>query len=332
MGLNDKLQDEVNWTEDDWEQLIYDIEDKKCIPFIGPGASDEWIKFDEIVKEWVEKEWAPKVKYPYPLGDSSQLPRVSQFIAIIKKDETFPKKRLSRLLKNKTESLPFFSAPEYENTVYSVLADLNLPIYITTNYDRIMEKALIDKGKDPKSDYSRWKESKDKEFVQNNPNQERNTSYGYSNPDNSDNGHSGSSKPLVFHLLGDIDTPESMVLTEKDYIDFAIYISKVGDRYVFPYSIRQNIPKATLLFVGYRLEDITFIIVFEGFIKLMSLLQSRSIAVQVQMPPRIEIEDKENIQKYLNDFTENYFKINIYWGDPNTFLQQLRRRWFSTKK
>ena len=218
-----------------------------------------------------------------------------------------------------------FSAPEYENTVYAVLADLNLPIYVTTNYDHLMEDALTDKGKRPIMEYSIWK---DLGVNRNTVGQieSSHTSSGYFDSDTPQR-RPTSANPLVFHLLGDIDIPQSMVLTEKDYIDFAIYLSKMGDRYTLPHSIRQNLSNSTLLFVGYRLEDIRFIIVFEGFIKLMSSLQSKSIAVQVQLPSKIESESqKKIIQEYLEKFTESYFKIDIYWGDSESFFQQLRNR------
>ena len=175
-------------------------------------------------------------RYPYPFEDSSQLRRVSQFMAtVMKEGEAYPKKRLSRLLKEKP--LPDFALPKYKNTVYAVLADLNLPICITTNYGSI------------------WKESKV---------DSRN------NSDTSDGSQPISAKPLVFHLLDDIDTPTFMVLTEKDYIDSAIYLNKYtsAEKYAFPQSIRRILSQATLLFIVDRLEDISFIIVFEGFIKL----------------------------------------------------------------
>jgi SIR2-like domain len=322
MGFDDEQLIEDDWAEEDWANLLADIDDKKCIPFIGSGASNKWIQLDGIVKEWVKA-----YRYPYSLDDSSQLPRVSQFVGMLKRDDSSPKKTLSRLLKDKAKSLPDFSAPEYENSVYTILADLHLPIYITTNYDRLMEKALSDKGKEPVSDYSKWKESMKIAFIESRPELGGVGSYHatdtFRNPT--------SANPLVFHLLGDIDSPTSMVLTEKDFIDFAIYLTRMGDKYVFPHSIRQNLSNATLLFVGYRLEDISFIIVFEAFIKLMSSLQSKSIAVQVQMPLEIEPEKRKAIRTYLNEFTESYFKIRIYWGDSNAFLQQLRNRWSNAK-
>jgi SIR2-like domain len=306
-----------NWTELAWENLLYDIGDKRCIPFIGPGASEKWIQIDRIAKEWAEL-----CHYPYSLQDSSQLPRVSQFLAIQEGDESSPKKMLSRQLKIRKS--PVFS----ENSVYSVLANLHLPIYITTNYDHLMEDALRDKGKAPISDHSIWKDSRHSRT----PGHPE-SSYPidkYSDFETPEMARPTSANPLVFHLLGDIDNPASIVLTEKDYIDFAIYLSKMGDRYTLPHSIRQNLPNSTLLFVGYRLEDLSFLIVFEGFIKLMSSLESKGIAVQVQLPLEIEPEKKNTIRKYLDKFTESYFKIRIYWGDPDEFLEQLRNRWLKS--
>jgi hypothetical protein len=55
----DEQQTEDNLTEDAWDNLLYDIGDMKCIPFIGPGGSDKWIQIDGIAREWAEK-------YRYP--------------------------------------------------------------------------------------------------------------------------------------------------------------------------------------------------------------------------------------------------------------------------
>ena len=68
-------------------------------------------------------------------------------MAIENEDELFPKDILSSEL-NKIKP-PDFSLEENRNTPYAVLADLNLPIYITTNYDYSMEAALESRGKKP---------------------------------------------------------------------------------------------------------------------------------------------------------------------------------------
>src|SRR5919112_4599960 len=135
-------------SEEDWEELLYAIKDNKCTPFIGAGASAPWLPLgSEIARDWASK-------HGYPLGDSHQLARIAQFLAIKEDDDMYPKNILSRVLKEKRP--PDFRLEEHRNTPYAVLADLNLPVYITTNYDHFMETALKSKGKDPVSEFCRW--------------------------------------------------------------------------------------------------------------------------------------------------------------------------------
>jgi len=84
-------------------------------------------------------DWAEK--YDYPLEDTWHLPRVAKFVAIVNGDEMFPKIELNEILDK--IGPPNFSDQKYANIPHPVLADLNMPIYITTNYDKLMEKALI---------------------------------------------------------------------------------------------------------------------------------------------------------------------------------------------
>jgi hypothetical protein len=288
----------ANWDKYAWESMLLDISEKKCIPFIGPGASEKWIQLDNVVREWATD---PDFRYPYTLQDSSQLPRVSTFLEITK-GKKVPRSRLSTYLKSK--SLENFPAFEFENSVYKILADLHLPIYVTTNYDHLMELVLIAKGKEPTSDFCRWNDelSRFPKLSSEPP------SY---------------SRPLVFHLLGDIDYYPSMVLTEKDYVDFAIYLNQNGDKDAMPYSLRQNLAQSTLLFIGYRLEDMSFLIVFEALNKLMSLLESA--AVQVQLPTGVMQEQQKAIHDYLNRFRDG-LNIRPFWGSTEDFLKQLRNR------
>lgn len=112
---------------------------------------------------------------------------------------------------------------KYRKIPYAILADLNIPVYITTNYDHLMEKALEDKGKKPVSEFCRWNKFDSAHPIP--------SSLGSKNPPT---GY----KPLVFHLHGDIKEPNSMVLTENDDIDFIIALSK--NEYLLP-SIIYNV-------------------------------------------------------------------------------------------
>lgn len=137
----------MSLSDEDWDELLYAIKDQKCTPFIGAGACASWLPLgSEIARDWARK-------YDYPLGDSHQLARIAQFLAIKEDDDMYPKNILNRILKEKRP--PDFRLDEHRNTPYAVLADLNLPIYITINYDHFMEAALKSRGKDPVSEFCR---------------------------------------------------------------------------------------------------------------------------------------------------------------------------------
>jgi len=182
MGLN----------EEEWEDLLNSVMDQKCTPFVGAGACAEWLPIGSKIAH----EWA--ISHNYPLEDSGQLSRVAQFIGIERGHDMYPKIELSRQLKK--ISAPDFSMEKYKNTALVVLADLNLPVYITTNYDQFMEEALKIRGKDPVREFCRWNKFPDI--------LEENSVF-----DNA--GYKPTShKPLVYHLHGHLDIPQSMVLTE----------------------------------------------------------------------------------------------------------------------
>jgi hypothetical protein len=298
MGLSDK----------DWEELLYAIKDKKCTPFIGAGACAPWLPLGkDVARDWAEK-------HNYPLEDSYQLSRVAQFLAIENGNDLYPKNVLSRLLKEKEP--PDFSLEEHRNTPYAVLADLNLPIYITTNYDHFMEAALKSKGKEPVSEFCRWNNYADAAGIE-------------SKLFKKSKYQPTVSQPLIYHLHGDINTPQSMVLTENDYIDFIVSLSRGDDdNSILPPIIRRTFADTILLFVGYSLEDINFRIIFRNIIENLGVrFQLRSIAVL--LPPKHHSDHKmiDQAQKYLDQYTKNMFKIHVYWGYASEFSAELRSRW-----
>ena len=186
----------------DWEDLLDSLLKRTCTPFIGKGASAPWIPVSEWAIDMAKDN-------DYPLEDSSQLSRVAQFVAIADGSEMTPKNILSRKLEK--VRAPDFSLEKNRNTPYAVLADLNLPIYVTTNYDYLLEESLRSRGKNPVSEFCRWS----KVLEESGDNSAFNSNYVPTE-----------SQPLVYHLHGGINEPASMVLTENDYVDFLIYMSR----------------------------------------------------------------------------------------------------------
>jgi hypothetical protein len=309
--------------EDYWEDILWDMGRKNCTPIIGEGASAPFMPPGrEIASRWANK-------YGYPLEDSYQLSRVAQFLAIEEGDESAPKKALWKEIG--TSKPPDFSTKELKAAPYSVLADLNLPIYITTNYDLLIEAALEAKGKSPISEFCRWnKELRDLKNI------------GISSVFDMKRKYvPKQDSPLVYHLFGlyhlsseyrpdgieSLDIPRSLVLTEKDYIDFALAINNEGDRDMLPTAIRKPLALTSLLFIGYSLDDISFRLIFQGVVNSQS--KPRGTILSVQLPPR---NNPDQAIRYLQRYTKSMFKVHVYWGDPPRFCEELRQRWDNFKK
>ena len=115
--------------ENPWEAICWDIIHKKCIPIIGAGASAPWFPLaDDVTKEWAQR-------FDYPEGLPLSLAAVAQFVATSHKDVSYPKKILStQLAQLYKESHEVFWQADFGTSIYGVLAKLELPIYVTTNY------------------------------------------------------------------------------------------------------------------------------------------------------------------------------------------------------
>ncbi|MDA8136823.1 MAG: SIR2 family protein [Desulfobacteraceae bacterium] len=280
-----------------WDILLKRIAQGKCTPFLGAGACAGTLPLgSEVAHGW-------SIKYSYPLCDSYDLARVAQFLAVDRGDPMFPKDEIADLIKS-------YKPPEFKSNdeLHGNLADLPLPVYLTTNYDNFMAEALRSRQRNPVQEMCRWNK-----YIREIPSAFDGTPFYDPSPAN----------PVVFHLHGKADVPESMVLTEDDYLDFLVNISRSQE--LLPPRIQQALTGASLLFIGYRLSDWTFRVLFRGLVG--SLEKSlRRISVAVQLPP--EESDKE--QKKSQFFLEKYFQntdVRIHWATARDFIKELMERW-----
>lgn len=288
--------------EGHWDLLLGRIHSKRCTPFIGAGASADFLPVGSEVAETWAKETG------YPLADSWDLARVAQYMAVTR-DRMWPKEKLCRWFREQPP--PRFSAPHQP---HRVLAALELPVYITTNYDGFMAQALRERGKNPKESVCMWHGSlkklvppelkPDLDFVP--------------TPDS----------PLVFHLHGHVDVPASLVLTSDDYLDFIITLAR--DRKILPPYIRQLFTETSLLFVGYRLEDLNFRVIFRSLVTYLDFSLDLELShVSVQSMRGREIPDEER-EKRVRNYLTRYFQTNritVFWGPTAEFTGELVSRW-----
>jgi hypothetical protein len=277
--------------DDDWHLLLGRIKSGACTPFIGAGSSAGILPLgSEIAQRWA-------VEHRYPLDDRHDLARVAQFVGVHRDDAMLPKEEMCRLL----DALdpPDFDEPEEP---HAVLAALPLPVYLTTNYDSFMLTALRKRGKDPRQEFCRWNRSPsvfaapsvlDAAFVP--------------TPAN----------PVVFHLHGHLGIPESIVLTEDDYLDFLVAVSR--NDALLPHQIQKALAGTSLLFIGYQLADWDFRVLHRGLV--MAGEQSlRRLSVTVQL--RASDPAREYLDKYFGSM-----KLRVYWGTASEFVADLAERW-----
>jgi hypothetical protein len=121
------------------------------------------------------------------------------------------------------------------------LAELDFPLIITTNYDQLLEQALVLAGKQPRiSVYS--------------PSLEATVDFRDPSPQN----------PVVFKVHGDVDRPETIVVTDEDYIQFVLRMSNKDPYDPLPLTLKYHLTGWTTLFVGYSLLDYNLRLLFKS--------------------------------------------------------------------
>ena len=126
------------------------------------------------------------------------------------------------------------------------LAELDFPIICTTNYDNLVEKALVLAGKNPNvSSYSNQPFAVTKDY--------------------NEDVTPPADNPFVFKIHSDIDDPtESIVITDEDYIQFIVRMSTgTGIYYPIPQIFRSHMQVWPILFIGFSLMDYNLRLLFK---------------------------------------------------------------------
>ncbi len=298
------MSESVEWPESEWTNLLRSINLKQCAPFIGSGSSAEVFPTGkELAREWADE-------HDYPFADRDNLQKVAQYIAVQEGGRVPKLKIIERFRKHKP---PNFGGDPTEP--HRVMAELGLPLYITTNYDDFMYRALqqVLPAEMAKRDLCPWYLAGDTKA----PKMKI---------------HRGTPQsPLVFHLHGTLDVADSIVITEDDYLDFLMYISEIET--LIPTQIRDAFRTSSLLFLGYSLDDTDFKLILRRMASYLHRGEGpRHVAVQIapkavgKPPSEEEIEQVKKQQSYL----EKHYglqKVRVFWGTCREFAEKLAPRW-----
>ena len=300
----------------------------RCTPLIGPGLVEPILgSMHEIASRW-----ADQYRYPMSPNERESLPQVAQYLTV-HQDARFPFDELEETLikhirtrfantlpdnlkqgnaqlNELLDALGAFNREKDPFDPHKALADLPLPIYITANQDNLLESALKAAGRNPQVFLCPWNEyiEKDQEAYNDNP-----------TPD----------KPMVFHLFGCWENPDSIVLTEDNYFDFLIGVTTNKD--IIPEQVRLALSDSSLLFLGFQTEDWDFRVLYRSIVAQPGSSrrsQYAQIAAQVE-PEDGRILEPQGARTYLEDYFGKGSDIDIFWGSPQEFLAELMKNWRS---
>jgi hypothetical protein len=312
-----------------WRTLVSKIRRGQCTPILGPGIASELLPTPEELARAISSG-------RYPFADTADLRRVSQFLGTIDNDDMRQRvlNHLTASLRRhlgssngtaKIENLSDLQLDQwnhlsqtFETEIHQQLASLGLPLYLTTNFDNFLTRALEAKlggnGK-VRREAVVWRIPREERAI-------------LSPPPSADN-------PVVLHLFGTDQDPTdceharlaSLVLTEDDHLDYLARISH--DQEIFlPASVNALLAKNTLLFLGYRLEDLDLKVILRGLLTYLALAKYDRMQLAVQ----IETETQDaSIQREVTDYFQQSFRqyfssksdVKIYWGSAHQFMADL---------
>ena len=311
-----------------WSTLVSLLKRDQVVPVLGSRVHGHWLPGpDEMAGILAEK-----YGFPFRAPDGSpvrDLARVGQYLATSSGADFLPMAYLDELRAILSARLPDDRRPALlpgtlselvtasgwkelasadPNEVHSVMASLRQSLYLTTNPDNMLEEAITCAGAAPTRAQCLWKDGLG--FL-NTPLAEERYDYNAENP-------------VVFHLLGTNEEPDSLVISEDQYFHYLYNIASVYDR--IPGIIRGKLSTSAIMFVGFGLYDWEFRVVMHGLVKnLKNNFNIRHVAVQLA-----EEDAAGTNEEAVQDFLTQYFseaRINVYWGSTAQFVAELRDVW-----
>jgi hypothetical protein len=228
-------------TEDEAVRLAAEsVEQKKCILFLGAGVHAP-------PPEDSEFEYPPDQRPPIGAGLSRRLAEQLDLASRFPSENCENLQRVAlffEVLRDRYQLVQAVTAAVQEgkrpSPMLRALSKLDFPIVVTTNYDRLFENALIKADKDP-----------------------RRVVYTPQSEPTQDPGDGTVDSPVLFKLHGDIGHPESIVITDEDYIQFVLRMSDKAAFDPIPLTLKFRFTDWTTLFVGYSLLDYNLRLLFK---------------------------------------------------------------------
>jgi hypothetical protein len=329
-----------------WQQLAIQIDQGRCVPILGSGVLEPFVG---TTRE-VANRLAVQSGYPLALSAGEELPQVAQFIdttrlaasppvhvpvltamaaAVAERHPGLALGPVSPLHPNKDlqQGLNAAWAAYQENRPHEphrYLAGMKkIRTFITTNPDDLLKTALEEAGRPPQVHVCRWDGDPQDDQPPTNPSFD-----------------ALADRPEVFQLMGHLDDPESLVLTEDDYFRFLTAVTRRESRKKDAHrdddfiddKLRKALASSALLFLGFRITDWDFRTLCRLLIDQKGGNKRRGRShIAVQIDPE---DGTHGNPRAAREFVEKLFEgllghgqVAVYWGGIEDFLEDLDKQW-----
>lgn len=322
-----------------WDILVDRIQEGLCVPIIGPQVSRHVMRSRGDIAE----RWSKKYHYPGVSQDCRELRKVAQYVATTHELRKVRKGYREAVIEYLTErygnalrdlgsdrSLMDILKGIWDNLLsergddpYNLLANLRLPLYLTTNLHNYLSLAMTSRagtlsirhGDEP-AVRVRERIFAEKEQIHGDEEDRDDRTFALNR-----------NRPLVYHLFGHLTKLETMVLTEDDHFRFLLQFHGKWDR--LPLLLRNHVSDSALVFLGFDLGEWEFRSLFQALLDIhgsRSFHKNTHVAVQIGLDDDT-IADPERTQTYLEKYFrqigENPF---VFLGSAQDFLSQLNQR------
>jgi hypothetical protein len=305
-----------------WRAIISSVRQQQFIPIVASGVNAHITGATGEIADHLGRRHG----FPLAAAECTDLAKVTQYLSVEQSRRYAIDEVLKQVCRQILERYPDLAGAEQlslprlldavlehrqDNDPFRVLAQLPAPIYITESWTPQLVKALKAAGREPVPLVCDWRPTRD--------NHPKEPLY---------EGDPDPGKPIVYHIYGVLGRPSSLVLTEDDYFDFLIAAAAYD---LIPTVVRGHLTCSSLIFLGFRINDLSFRALFRLIMSLGGSQQLRDYAhVGVQIDPEEHaLRDIEGARKYLEDYFESGADvppISIYWGSSEDFLSELSSR------
>ena len=214
-----------------------------------------------------------------------------------------------------------------------ILANLNLPLYLTTSSHDFLERALHDAGRtEVRTQVCHWFGEASALGGNGGP-----VSYGGLAPEHvpAERLELDPERPIVYHLFGYEEYPSSLVLTEDDYLDFLVRVVQEGADQtgtILPHAVTAALRQSSVLLLGYRLQDWEFKVLFRGILRKTSIGKKTRLVIQLDPNKQAHVQEPQNplaAHEYLRKYFAPHYRVD--WGTTEMFLDRLEQEWNSCR-